>query len=151
MLELRIPPLLLVVLFSIAMTLCALATPSLRFVLPGSYFIAVVLALAGTVASAAGVVAFRRNGTTVNPLSPDSSSTVVRSGIYGFSRNPMYLGFLLWLCSFAAYLASWVALLFLPAFVAYMSHYQIRQEERALLAKFGEPFAQYMASVRRWV
>ena len=151
MLELKIPPLLLVVLFSIAMALCALATPWLHFALPGSYFIYFVLALAGTVVAAAGVVAFRRHGTTVNPLSPDSSSTVVRSGIYSVSRNPMYLGFLLWLCAFAAYLASWVALLFLPAFVVYMNHYQIKPEERALLAKFGEPFAQYMASVRRWV
>lgn len=151
MLKLKIPPLLLVVLFCIGMSLCALATPLLHFVLPGRYIIAIILLLAGTAVAAAGVVEFRRHGTTVNPLSPDSSSAIVCSGIYGFSRNPMYLGFLLWLCAFAAYLGSWLALLLLPAFVACMSRYQIKPEERALLAKFGEPFARYMASVRRWV
>lgn len=151
MLELKIPPLLLVVLFSGAMMLCSLASTGLHFMLPGSHFIAVILALAGTLVTATGVIAFRRHRTTVNPMSPDSTTTVVRSGIYGISRNPMYLGFLFWLCALAVYLASLVALLFLPAFVVYMNNYQIKPEERALLAKFGEPFAQYMRSVRRWV
>jgi protein-S-isoprenylcysteine O-methyltransferase Ste14 len=63
----------------------------------------------------------------------------------------MYLGFLLALAGWAVYLSNGGAALLLPAFVAYMTHYQIKPEERALLAKFGLGFAQYMSRVRRWV
>ena len=99
----------------------------------------------------AGVVAFRANKTTVNPLDPGAASTVVSNGIYRYSRNPMYLGFLLALAAWAVYLSSVVAALFLPAFVAYMNRFQIQPEERMLLAKFGPAFSQYMQAVRRWV
>lgn len=63
----------------------------------------------------------------------------------------MYLGFLLALAGWALYLSNAGAVLRLPAFVAYLTQYQIKPEERALLAKFGPEFAQYMARVRRWV
>jgi protein-S-isoprenylcysteine O-methyltransferase Ste14 len=63
----------------------------------------------------------------------------------------MYLGFLLALAGWAAYLSNAVAAMLLPAFIAYMTQFQIKPEERALLAKFGAPFAQYMSSVRRWL
>jgi protein-S-isoprenylcysteine O-methyltransferase Ste14 len=48
-------------------------------------------------------------------------------------------------------LSNALAALLLPAFVAYMNRFQIEAEERALLAKFGPAFSQYMAAVRRWV
>ena len=73
------------------------------------------------------------------------------SGVYRISRNPMYLGFFLALAGWALYLSNAVAVLLLPVFLAYMTQYQIKPEERALLAKFGPEFAQYMASVRRWM
>jgi protein-S-isoprenylcysteine O-methyltransferase Ste14 len=63
----------------------------------------------------------------------------------------MYLGFLLALAAWAVYLSNVLAALFLPVFVAYLNRFQIRVEERALLEKFGPPFSQYMAAVRRWV
>ena len=73
------------------------------------------------------------------------------SGVYRFSRNPMYLGFLLILAAWAIHLSNALAALFLPAFVVYMNRFQIEPEERVLLAKFGPAFSQYMATVRRWV
>jgi protein-S-isoprenylcysteine O-methyltransferase Ste14 len=51
----------------------------------------------------------------------------------------------------AIYLSNALAALLLPAFVAYMNRFQIKPEERVLLAKFGPQFSRYMASVRRWV
>jgi protein-S-isoprenylcysteine O-methyltransferase Ste14 len=63
----------------------------------------------------------------------------------------MYLGFLLALVGWAIYLSNALAALLLPAFVAYMNRFQIKPEERVLLAKFGSQFSRYMASVRRWV
>ena len=106
--------------------------------------------LAGVVALA-GIFAFRNNRTTVNPLSPGTASVVVTTGVYRISRNPMYLGFLMALAGWAVHLSNVGATLLLPAFVAYLTRYQIKPEERALLAKFGSEYSQYMSRVRRWL
>src|SRR5688572_33143385 len=127
------------------------AAPMLSFSLPGRFAIAVALAALGGASAIAGVVAFRRQHTTVNPLTPSASSAIVTGGIYRMSRNPMYLGFLLVLAGWVVWLSSAGAALFLPAFVAYLTRYQIKPEERALLAKFGSLYTEYMSRVRRWV
>jgi len=150
-LELKIPPLLLTVLFGCAMYSIALAIPALGITLPGTGYLAIALAVAGCVVAGAGVVEFRRHDTTVNPLSPGSSDSVVRTGVYAWSRNPMYLGFLLWLGGLSALLSNVATLAGLPAFVLYMNHFQIVPEERALLARFGVQFERYRATVRRWL
>ena len=98
-----------------------------------------------------GVIEFRHKHTTINPLTPSASSAIVTGGIYRVSRSPMYLGFLLVLAGWAVYLSNAGAALFLPAFVAYLTRYQIQPEERALLAKFGSQYAEYMSRVRRWL
>ena len=149
--ELRIPPLLVGLVIAGAMLGVAHFAPGLSFTLAGSSAIAVALATLGVALAFAGVIAFRDKRTTVNPLNPGSCSSVVSGGVYRFSRNPMYLGFLLALAGWAVYLSNAGAILLLPAFVAYMTQYQIKPEERALLAKFGSEFAQYMSRVRRWL
>jgi protein-S-isoprenylcysteine O-methyltransferase Ste14 len=150
-LELKVPPLLLAVLFSAAMGGLAYLAPSLDFAVPGSGFFSLCLLVMGSAVTTAGVIAFRRHRTTVSPLTPDASSAFVRTGVYAISRNPMYLGFVLWLTAFAVHLGNLVAFAMLPLFVAYMNRFQIVPEERALQKKFGEPFAEYMKSVRRWI
>ena len=125
--------------------------PALSFRVPGRTVVALTLAALGVGAAIAGVVAFRQQHTTVNPLTPSASSAIVTGGIYRMSRNPMYLGFLLFLAGWAVWLSNAGAVLFLPAFVAYLTRYQIKPEERALLAKFGSPYAEYMSRVRRWL
>ena len=94
-LELKIPPLALVLLTAALMWLSARTAPTFTFVIPLRNSIAAAIALLGAATSILGVVSFRRAGTTVNPLTPAASSSLVRSGIYTRSRNPMYLGFLL--------------------------------------------------------
>ena len=150
-LELKVPPVPLAAVFAAAMYGVSSAMPAATFVIPGRVGIAVGLTLLATAIALAGVVAFRVNKTTVNPLDPGAASTIVSSGVYRFSRNPMYLGFLLALAAWAVYLSNVLAALFLPAFVSYMNRFQIKAEERALLAKFGPAYSQYMAAVRRWV
>ena len=150
-LELRIPPLVVGVVFGVAMYGVALQFQA--FSIPASVLqhFAVPIAIAGMLIAISGVAAFRHHQTTVNPMTPSASSSVVTTGIYRYTRNPMYLGFLLVLVAFATYLLNVLAALLIPAFVAYMNRFQIKPEERALLAKFGTPFAQYMAKTRRWV
>jgi protein-S-isoprenylcysteine O-methyltransferase Ste14 len=129
----------------------ARVAPGLSFTLPARFALALALVALGGAVAFAGVVAFRSQRTTVNPLTPSASSSVVSSGVYRVSRNPMYLGFFMALAGWALYLSNAAAALLLPAFLAYMTQYQIKPEERALLAKFGPAFLQYMAGVRRWV
>jgi protein-S-isoprenylcysteine O-methyltransferase Ste14 len=63
----------------------------------------------------------------------------------------MYLGFLFALLGWAVFLANWASALLLPAFVAYMSRFQIQPEERALAERFGPAYLAYSQSVRRWL
>jgi protein-S-isoprenylcysteine O-methyltransferase Ste14 len=148
-LELRIPPLALVITFAAAMAILSYAVPSTMLV-PARLPVAVFLAVSGGLVALAGVSAFRHHKTTVNPLTPEQSSSLVVTGIYRFSRNPMYLGFLLALAGWCAYLANWLAALLLPGFVAYMNRFQIIPEERVLAERFGPQFQEYCRSVRRW-
>ena len=149
-LELRIPPVALLIIFAAVMAVLAYAVPASVSV-PERLTVAVVLVVAGALVALAGVVAFRRHKTTVNPFTPEQSSSLVATGIYRFSRNPMYLGFLLALVGWCAYLANWVSALLLPVFVAYLNRFQIQPEERALKERFGQQFLAYSQSVRRWL
>jgi len=150
-LELKVPPVAVVLVTAGFMWLVAWAMPALGFRSPVRDLVAMSLALAGAVTSALGVISFRRAGTTVNPMKPESSSSLVTSGIYRLTRNPMYLGFLLVLLGWAVFLSSILAFLFLPAFIVYMNHFQIEPEERALATLFREAFAAYKARARRWL
>ncbi len=99
-----------------------------------------------------GVLSFRQAKTTVNPVQPTQASTLVVSGIYRFSRNPMYLGFLFLLLSWAAFLANIPALLLgPPLFAGYMNKFQILPEEKILCSLFGDDFEIYKNRVRRWI
>lgn len=150
-LELKIPPVVLVALFALAMWLLAPLVPSLlvpqswRLVLAGTF------AASGVAIALSGVLAFRRANTTVDPRVPEQSSSLVIRGIYRYSRNPMYVGFLLLLVALGFYLMSAAALALLPLFVLYMNQFQIAPEERYLLDKFGADYQAYTQQVRRWL
>jgi protein-S-isoprenylcysteine O-methyltransferase Ste14 len=150
-LELKLPPVALVLLIALAMWGASLATPAVALPFAVRIVTAVVLVAAGMGISIAGVAAFRRARTTVNPTKPEATSSLVSSGIYGLMRNPMYLGFLLVLLGWAAFLSNAVALIGVFAYVFYMNRFQIAPEERALSAMFGAEFAAYKNRVRRWL
>lgn len=150
-LELKIPPVALTLLCVGLMWLVSAVWPGASFPVAGSSVLAIALAFIGVGIGVAGVLVFRRHDTTVNPTKPESTNSVVCDGIYRFTRNPMYLGLVIFLAGWAVFLENAVALLMLPAFVAYMNRFQIRPEEQALLAKFGPGYTEYMSSVRRWV
>ena len=149
--ELRIPPPLVAAVIAVLMWLVTRAVPTAAFALPARRVLAACVALAGVAVALAGVAAFRRVGTTVNPLQPEKASTLVTSGIYRFTRNPMYLGMLLVLVAWAVMLSNVVAAMILPAFILYMNRFQIGPEEAALTRAFGAPFIEYKSRVRRWL
>ena len=150
-LELRIPPLALAVLVGALMWIVRFISPSLTIEFQRGNVIASAIATLGIAIALAGVLEFRRARTTVDPTAPSKSTSVVTGGIYRFTRNPMYLGFLLVLAGWAAYLSNPVVLLGPVLFVIYMNRFQIIPEERILKSRFGAPFEQYLGAVRRWV
>lgn len=150
-LENRIPPPLVAVLFAVLMGLLARGLPGLDPGLGTSLLLALPLVMVGLLFVLAGGLAFRRAKTTVNPLKPASASALVTSGIYQYTRNPMYVGFALWLLAWGLYLASPLVLLGVLGFVLYMNRFQIYPEERALGQLFGADFAAYRQRVRRWL
>lgn len=150
-LELRIPPLALLVAFAAAIVAASIWVPLGRVPVPGHWVMALLLVVAGLGVALAGVEAFRRARTTVNPLSPQRATTVVCTGIYRRSRNPMYLGMALALLGVATWGSSLAGYALVPAFCAYLTRFQIVPEERALLQHFGPEFASYRAQVRRWI
>ena len=150
LLELRVPPLAVVMIVAALMWVTA-AVPLPRLDFPGRLALTGVFLVIGLAVAAAGVLQFRRARTTVNPMTPGNSSSLVVGGVYTRTRNPMYLGFALWLVAFAIYLGHPVSVLGVPLFVIYMNRFQIEPEERALEARFGEEFQRYCNNVRRWL
>ncbi|BFU91632.1 MAG: hypothetical protein NTAFB01_28190 [Nitrospira sp.] len=149
-LELKVPPLALVFLFGALMWLVS-AYSTFTIALPGRSAFALILYTGGSAIVLVGILTFRLMKTTVNPLTPEATTTMVTSGIYRLTRNPMYMGFLLILAGWAINLSHLLAFAFLPLFVWYMNRFQILPEERALASKFSEPFTRYKRSVRRWL
>lgn len=150
-LELKIPPPVVGLVAAAAMWGIDRAewTPSYEF--PGRRVLALTLAVAGLGLAGAGVIEFRRARTTVNPLRPSTTSSLVASGVYRVTRNPMYVGFLLVLLGWAAWLANPATLVIAALFVLYLNRFQITPEERALHALFGAEFETYRGRVRRWL
>ena len=110
-----------------------------------------VLMLGGAALNIAPKQRFRRAGTTVNPLRPQSSSVLVQSGLHARSRNPMYLGHATLLFGVALLLGNTAAFTAMPLYVAWATRFQIVPEERALRAKFGAAYIDYCRRVRRWL
>jgi protein-S-isoprenylcysteine O-methyltransferase Ste14 len=150
-LELKMSPVTMTLLLAALMWLLAGSTPSLTVPPALRWAMSLVCFGAGAASGAAGVWSFHRARTTVNPWRPHASSTLVISGIYRWTRNPMYLGLLLALLGWGLYLANVYALMLACTFVPYMDRFQIRPEERALQHTFGQQFCDYCGQVRRWL
>ncbi|MDH5546435.1 MAG: isoprenylcysteine carboxylmethyltransferase family protein [Gammaproteobacteria bacterium] len=150
-LRIKTLPIVYVIIFSALMYGCTLLFPENNLNFEGSWQFALAVFTLGLILIATGGIQFRRAGTTVNPMTPGNSSSLVMTGIYAYSRNPMYVGFLLFLIAVAIVVANIVALVFLPLFVLAMNYLQIQPEENALEDLFGEEYRQYRKRVRRWL
>jgi protein-S-isoprenylcysteine O-methyltransferase Ste14 len=150
-LELRIPPPLVALFIGSAMWGVASLGPSQLLPQFIRHLVAGVVAAAGVAVNVTGMVTFGRAGTTLNPMKPETASSLVSTGIFAVTRNPMYLGALIVLLAWAIYLSSMWAFLGLVAFVLYITRFQIIPEERALAAVFGSTFSEYKKRVPRWL
>ena len=147
----RIPPGLVFLAAGFLIWCIARVAPAVRVVVPGSRAVAIVIGAIGVTLVLLGIASFIRARTTADPLHPEKASTLVVSGIYRFTRNPMYLGFAIMLLAFVVRLSAWPGVIVVMLFVAYMNRFQIRPEEAALEARFGDAARDYRRSVRRWI
>lgn len=108
------------------------------------------LMVVAALAPAAALIQLRRARTTVNSWRPAAARTLVTSGMYAWSRNPMYLGLALALLGWALELGTPAALGGPLLFIPFIHWVQIRPEERALRRRFGEDYARYCGRVNRW-
>ena len=117
---------------------------------PAHRLVALLLLSIAVIIGISAIISFKKHKTTVNPTKPETSSTVVSSGVYAISRNPMYLAMLISLISLAYYLQHVASLPVILIFVAYMTRFQIIPEEKMLTKIFGQQYIDYQVKVRRW-
>jgi protein-S-isoprenylcysteine O-methyltransferase Ste14 len=134
----------------------ALAAVALHWIapqpLPGEEFrlaVGPILAVLSVVLAVASIRRFRKAGTNVRPWEP--TTTIVDTGPYRFTRNPMYLGLTGLYVGIGLIVGNlWFAVLF-PPLIIVMQRGVILREEVYLARKFGEPYLSYKAKVRRWI
>ena len=145
----KIPPPIVTATFGLIIYFSKSFTPVYSF--ENSNMISVIFLLFGLGIFSTAVQSFKKHKTTINPLSPDKASSLVNSGIFSYSRNPMYLGMLLILLavSFKFNISGGLFISFL--FKIYITRFQIIPEEKAMAKLFGEEFITYKNQTRRWI
>ena len=116
-----------------------------------SFYFGILLLLLGFVILISAVRLFRKDKTTVNPLSPEQATKLVTDGIFKYSRNPMYLGMALVLGSIAVFFNLIGGIILVALFCAYITKFQILPEERAMRDLFSDDFDKYTKVTRRWI
>jgi protein-S-isoprenylcysteine O-methyltransferase Ste14 len=94
---------------------------------------------------------FKKQNTTVNPIKIENASSLVTSGVFEYSRNPMYLGMALILLGLALMFNMIGGILFTLLFTIYITKFQIKPEEEVMERLFGEDFLKYKLNVRMWL
>jgi protein-S-isoprenylcysteine O-methyltransferase Ste14 len=150
-LELKIPPVILMLGVGFLMWLASLILPGIQLPDYLRLTCAVALSIAGVFFAVTGVYAFKQTQTTLDPTTPTNASSLVTVGVYKRTRNPMYVGLFFFLLSWGMFLSNIYSLVLSLGFVLYMNRFQIRPEEKALTTIFGAAFIDYKQRVRRWL
>ena len=148
--KLKVPPVFVFLVFGLLMYLLATFLPVGYFDFFGRRYLMIVLLTIAVCISAIALFQFFKSKTTINPSKPSKATKLVSSGIYQYSRNPMYLGLLLLLLAWGLFLGNAFNILLAAGFVSYMNRFQIVPEEETLSKLFGKEYAQYCILVRRW-
>lgn len=144
------PPLVLLIAGGLAWGIDALM-PDWRLPIAGMQTLAGLLAGGGLTLMLVAAWWVIRHQTTLNPMRPDKAQHLVTDGPFQHTRNPIYLADAVLLAAWLIWLGNMLSVVTLPLFVFYLTHFQIRPEERALALKFGEDYRTYCRRVRRWI
>lgn len=144
------PPLVFFLAVALAYAIRALV-PATRIDIPLLPNLGLAIAALGLLLALLAVAGFVSRRTTVSPHHPERASALVTDGVYAFTRNPMYLSLAVIAAGVSLMLGTPLGLLFVIAAAWYITRFQIRPEEEALSALFGEAFEVYKQRVRRWI
>ena len=145
----KIPPPIVTLFFGLCIYLSRPYFPELSFSILNS--LSTILFVLGITVFATAVSSFKRQNTTVNPISIEKASSLVVSGVFKYSRNPMYLGMLFILIGLTFKFNLIGGLLFTSIFVIFISIFQIKPEEAAMEKLFDQEWKDYIKNVRRWL
>jgi len=150
-LELKVIPPVQFIISSGLMFSLATYFPQYYFNLSISLPLIILLILIASVIGALAFYDFRKHNTTFHPHTPEKTSTVVDSGVFAYSRNPMYISLLLVLIALGIYLQNVSSFTIIPVFIWYITRFQIIPEEKMLNKLFPNDYLLYCQKVRRWL
>ena len=145
----KIPPTILTLLFLVFNYI--LSFNSLKIEIPYKYFFTTLLLILGLYIIIRSSRLFAKAKTSLDPLRPFKSTSLITNDIYKYSRNPMYFGYLLILLSSSVYLGNVISIIIIPLFIFIINFIQIIPEEETLKDLFGPTYDEYLSKVRRWI
>ena len=119
--------------------------------LPYKYSISILIFLFGILTLINPIIKLIKSKTTVNPIKFVKVNKLVSSGIYKYSRNPMYLGMILIIISTAIFYLNFYSIITPFIFYFWINRFQIKREEIFLKKKFGKEYLLYKLKTRRWI
>ena len=119
--------------------------------LPNQDLISIIILLIGALILINPIFKFIKSKTTIDPIKFKKVNKLITSGIYKYSRNPMYLGLLMIVTSTSLFYLNIFSITTPILFYFWINRFQIKREEIFLTEKFGKEYSLYKAKTRRWL
>ena len=119
--------------------------------LPNQDLISIIILLIGILILINPIFKFIKSKTTIDPIKFKKVNKLIISGIYKYSRNPMYLGLLMIVISTSIFFLNIFSITTPLLFYCWINRFQIKREEIFLTEKFGEEYMSYKTKTRRWI
>ena len=119
--------------------------------LPNQDLISIIILLIGILILINPIFKFIKSKTTIDPIKFKKVNKLIISGIYKYSRNPMYLGLLMIVISTSIFFLNILSITTPFLFYCWINRFQIKREEIFLTEKFGEEYMSYKTKTRRWI
>ena len=119
--------------------------------IPNQNLISFIIFLIGLIILINPIIKFIKSKTTIDPINFKKVNKLIISGIYKYSRNPMYLGLLMIVISNTIFFLNIFSIITPILFYFWINKFQIKREEIFLTEKFGDEYLLYMTNTRRWI
>ena len=145
----KIPPPIVTLFFGLCIYLSRSLFPEFSFSILSS--LSIISFIVGIFVLVTAIISFKNHETTVNPISIEKASSLVVSGIFKYSRNPMYLGMSFILLGLTLKFNLIGGFIFTSLFMLFITIFQIKPEESAMEKLFDQEWKDYVSNVRRWL